>query len=139
MEINSLPVELTVVWNGNFNIDNPAQNKGKELFQLVLGSGNLSNGPSLPTLNKAATVSQCWLAHTCSLHSANYQFLSALCASPQPSNSLIPPEKCDSPSHLCCSPCPFIVSASRFSLRSRVWFPCPSFSSFFSPSLFLLQ
>uniref|UniRef100_A0A803W0Y8 Plexin A4 n=1 Tax=Ficedula albicollis TaxID=59894 RepID=A0A803W0Y8_FICAL len=27
MEINSLPVELTVVWNGNFNIDNPAQNK----------------------------------------------------------------------------------------------------------------
>jgi len=45
MEINSLPVELTVVWNGNFNIDNPAQNKGKELFQLVLGSGNLSNGP----------------------------------------------------------------------------------------------
>uniref|UniRef100_A0A8C3NHU7 Plexin-A4 n=1 Tax=Geospiza parvula TaxID=87175 RepID=A0A8C3NHU7_GEOPR len=23
MEINSLPVELTVVWNGNFNIDNP--------------------------------------------------------------------------------------------------------------------
>ncbi|XP_060101991.1 plexin-A4 [Heteronotia binoei] len=27
MEINSLPVELTVVWNGHFNIDNPAQNK----------------------------------------------------------------------------------------------------------------
>ncbi|XP_025031247.1 plexin-A4-like, partial [Python bivittatus] len=27
MEINSLPVDLTVVWNGNFNIDNPAQNK----------------------------------------------------------------------------------------------------------------
>ncbi|XP_066489918.1 plexin-A4 isoform X1 [Tiliqua scincoides] len=27
MEINSLPVELTVVWNGNFNIDNPARNK----------------------------------------------------------------------------------------------------------------
>ncbi|XP_053111151.1 plexin-A4 isoform X2 [Hemicordylus capensis] len=27
VEINSLPVELTVVWNGNFNIDNPAQNK----------------------------------------------------------------------------------------------------------------
>ncbi|XP_074980666.1 plexin-A4 isoform X2 [Caretta caretta] len=27
MEINSLPVELTVVWNGFFNIDNPAQNK----------------------------------------------------------------------------------------------------------------
>ncbi|XP_044534948.1 plexin-A4 [Gracilinanus agilis] len=27
MEINSLPVELTVVWNGDFNIDNPAQNK----------------------------------------------------------------------------------------------------------------
>ncbi|KAM6306975.1 LOW QUALITY PROTEIN: plexin-A4-like [Podargus strigoides] len=27
MEINSLPVELMVVWNGNFNIDNPAQNK----------------------------------------------------------------------------------------------------------------
>uniref|UniRef100_A0A670JDZ1 Plexin A4 n=1 Tax=Podarcis muralis TaxID=64176 RepID=A0A670JDZ1_PODMU len=26
-EINSLPVELTVVWNGDFNIDNPAQNK----------------------------------------------------------------------------------------------------------------
>lgn len=47
MEINSLPVELTVVWNGNFNIDNPAQNKGKELFQLVLGSGNLSNRPHL--------------------------------------------------------------------------------------------
>lgn len=28
MEINNLPVELTVVWNGHFNIDNPAQNKG---------------------------------------------------------------------------------------------------------------
>ncbi|XP_063164870.1 plexin-A4-like [Candoia aspera] len=27
MEINSLLVDLTVVWNGNFNIDNPAQNK----------------------------------------------------------------------------------------------------------------
>nr|XP_036875317.1 plexin-A4 [Manis javanica] len=27
MEINNLPVELTVVWNGHFNIDNPAQNK----------------------------------------------------------------------------------------------------------------
>ncbi|XP_029471016.1 plexin-A4 isoform X1 [Rhinatrema bivittatum] len=27
MEINSLPVELTVVWNGDFSIDNPAQNK----------------------------------------------------------------------------------------------------------------
>lgn len=30
MEINNLPVELTVVWNGHFNIDNPAQNKGVE-------------------------------------------------------------------------------------------------------------
>ena len=30
MEINNLPVELTVVWNGHFNIDNPAQNKGAE-------------------------------------------------------------------------------------------------------------
>lgn len=30
MEINKLPVELTVVWNGHFNIDNPAQNKGAE-------------------------------------------------------------------------------------------------------------
>ncbi|XP_061054720.1 plexin-A4 isoform X3 [Eubalaena glacialis] len=27
MEINNLPVKLTVVWNGHFNIDNPAQNK----------------------------------------------------------------------------------------------------------------
>nr|XP_033814619.1 plexin-A4 [Geotrypetes seraphini]XP_033814620.1 plexin-A4 [Geotrypetes seraphini] len=27
MEINSLPVELTVVWNGDFSIDNPALNK----------------------------------------------------------------------------------------------------------------
>ncbi|XP_043920171.1 plexin-A4 [Protopterus annectens] len=27
MEINSLPVDLTVVWNGDFSIDNPAQNK----------------------------------------------------------------------------------------------------------------
>ncbi|PKU35319.1 plexihypothetical protein [Limosa lapponica baueri] len=34
MEINSLPVELTVVWNGNFNIDNPAQNKVM-LFKLT--------------------------------------------------------------------------------------------------------
>lgn len=30
MEINNLPVELTVVWNGHFSIDNPAQNKGVE-------------------------------------------------------------------------------------------------------------
>lgn len=30
MEINNLPVELTVVWNGHFNIDNPAQNKGED-------------------------------------------------------------------------------------------------------------
>lgn len=30
MEINNLPVELTVVWNGHFSIDNPAQNKGAE-------------------------------------------------------------------------------------------------------------
>lgn len=30
MEINNLPVELMVVWNGHFNIDNPAQNKGVE-------------------------------------------------------------------------------------------------------------
>lgn len=30
MEINNLPVELTVVWNGHFSIDNPAQNKGEE-------------------------------------------------------------------------------------------------------------
>lgn len=28
MEINNLPVELMVVWNGHFNIDNPAQNRG---------------------------------------------------------------------------------------------------------------
>ncbi|KAK1335128.1 hypothetical protein QTO34_004708 [Cnephaeus nilssonii] len=27
MEINNLPVELMVVWNGHFNIDNPAQNR----------------------------------------------------------------------------------------------------------------
>ncbi|KAI1239536.1 hypothetical protein IHE44_0012662 [Lamprotornis superbus] len=33
MEINSLPVELTVVWNGNFNIDNPAQNKADPDFE----------------------------------------------------------------------------------------------------------
>lgn len=125
------------MWNGNFNIDNPAQNKGKELFQLVLGSSNLSNGPSLPTLNKAATVSPCWLLHTCSLHSANYQFLSALCASPQPSSSLIPPEKRDSPSHLCCSPSPFIVPASRFSPHPRVCFSRPSLSRLFFLPLFI--
>uniref|UniRef100_A0A8C9W915 Plexin-A4 n=1 Tax=Scleropages formosus TaxID=113540 RepID=A0A8C9W915_SCLFO len=27
MEMSSLPVELTVIWNGDFSIDNPAQNK----------------------------------------------------------------------------------------------------------------
>lgn len=35
MEINNLPVELTVVWNGHFNIDNPAQNKGVKRLRLV--------------------------------------------------------------------------------------------------------
>lgn len=35
MEINNLPVELTVVWNGHFNIDNPAQNKGVKRPGLV--------------------------------------------------------------------------------------------------------
>jgi plexin A len=35
MEINNLPVELTVVWNGHFNIDNPAQNTGAEGLGLV--------------------------------------------------------------------------------------------------------
>lgn len=28
MEMSSLPVELTVIWNGDFSIDNPAHNKG---------------------------------------------------------------------------------------------------------------
>lgn len=35
MEINNLPVGLTVVWNGHFNIDNPAQNKGVKRLRLV--------------------------------------------------------------------------------------------------------
>lgn len=39
MEINNLPVELTVVWNGHFNIDNPAQNKGVERLRLVEKAG----------------------------------------------------------------------------------------------------
>lgn len=29
MEMSSLPVDLTVIWNGDFSIDNPAQNKGE--------------------------------------------------------------------------------------------------------------
>lgn len=39
MEINNLPVELTVVWNGHFNIDNPAQNKGAKRPGLVEKAG----------------------------------------------------------------------------------------------------
>jgi hypothetical protein len=39
MEINNLPVELTVVWNGHFNIDNPAQNKGVKRPGLVEKTG----------------------------------------------------------------------------------------------------
>lgn len=49
MEINSLPVELTVVWNGNFNIDNPAQNKGKKnYFNLSLEAVTLATGLIAP-------------------------------------------------------------------------------------------
>ena len=29
MEMSSLPVDLMVIWNGDFSIDNPAQNKGE--------------------------------------------------------------------------------------------------------------
>lgn len=42
MEIDSLPVELTVVWNGDFSIDNPALNKGK--VELRLGRQNSFHG-----------------------------------------------------------------------------------------------
>lgn len=141
MEINSLPVELTVVWNGNFNIDNPAQNKGKELFQLVLGSGNLSNGPrrSLRLTKPPPSPCAVWC---CSLHSANYQFFCVLCVSP-PHTSLFAPEKYDSPSHLCCFPFSFIIFASHFSPRVCVLFLCPSLSSFvplfISPAVMLFK
>lgn len=30
MEMSSLPVELTVIWNGDFTIDNPTHNKGEQ-------------------------------------------------------------------------------------------------------------
>lgn len=45
MEINNLPVELTVVWNGHFSIDNPAQNKGVEGGRG--GAGRAEGGAAL--------------------------------------------------------------------------------------------
>lgn len=55
MEINNLPVELTVVWNGHFNIDNPAQNKGAEGGPRRRGAGRSSSHSgrchSVPTLH----------------------------------------------------------------------------------------
>lgn len=43
MEIDSLPVELTVVWNGDFSIDNPALNKGKVELEFGLENSFHSN------------------------------------------------------------------------------------------------
>ena len=53
MEINNLPVELTVVWNGHFNIDNPAQNEGEagassRVAEEGGGSSHLRAGPFGP-------------------------------------------------------------------------------------------
>lgn len=36
MEMSSLPVDLTVIWNGDFSIDNPAQNKGETSHTTAL-------------------------------------------------------------------------------------------------------
>ncbi len=36
MEMSSLPVDLMVIWNGDFSIDNPAQNKGEASDPAVL-------------------------------------------------------------------------------------------------------
>lgn len=33
MEMSSLPVELTVIWNGDFTIDNPTHNKGEQILR----------------------------------------------------------------------------------------------------------
>lgn len=44
MEMSSLPVDLTVIWNGDFSIDNPAQNKGEtsETTALLLPMRSVS-------------------------------------------------------------------------------------------------
>lgn len=56
MEINNLPVELTVVWNGHFNIDNPAQNKGV----AGLGPGGRRQGsPGLLALRPQLLAAVC--------------------------------------------------------------------------------
>ncbi|TRY82599.1 hypothetical protein DNTS_006578 [Danionella cerebrum] len=36
MEMSSLPVDLMVIWNGDFSIDNPAQNKGEAFDTAAL-------------------------------------------------------------------------------------------------------
>lgn len=75
MEINNLPVELMVVWNGHFNIDNPAQNKGveggpgrgwggvEEAYSALMGRCHVSPTPTVapspwpePTLHSLSTI-----------------------------------------------------------------------------------
>lgn len=141
MEINSLPVELTVVWNGNFNIDNPAQNKGKVLFQLVLGSGNLSNGPrrSLHLTKPPSSPRAVWcILVLCTLQITNFFvcFVSPLpLLSLHLRNTNLPPT--------CCFPSSFIIFASRLSPHFCVLFLCPFSSSFLplfiSPTVMLFK
>ncbi|KAJ7329362.1 hypothetical protein JRQ81_015536 [Phrynocephalus forsythii] len=88
MEINSLPVELTVVWNGNFNIDNPAQNK---VHLYKCGAMRESCGLCLKAdpdyeCGWCEDLNQCTLKHHCPIVENRWLELSAMggkCTNPK--------------------------------------------------------
>uniref|UniRef100_A0A8D0X6I1 Plexin-A4 n=1 Tax=Sus scrofa TaxID=9823 RepID=A0A8D0X6I1_PIG len=78
MEINNLPVELTVVWNGHFNIDNPAQN---EVHLYKCGARRESCGLCLKAdpdfeCGWCQGQGQCTLRQHCPIHESQWLELS---------------------------------------------------------------